>query len=73
MQVTIGMLAPPINDSEIGGTGTGSTSDGAPDSLTQADLLNRLAPALTVRGDTFKIRAYGGSSRHFWECVFCHM
>jgi len=49
----------PINDSEIGGTGTGSTSDGAPDSLTQADLLNRLAPALTVRGDTFKIRAYG--------------
>jgi len=49
----------PINDSEIGGTGTGSTSDGAPDSLTQADLLNRLAPSLTVRGDTFKIRAYG--------------
>jgi len=49
----------PINDSEIGGTGTGSTSDGAPDSLTQADLLNRLAPALTVRGDTFRIRAYG--------------
>jgi hypothetical protein len=49
----------PINDSEIGGTGTGSTSDGAPDQLTQADLLNRLAPSLTVRGDTFRIRAYG--------------
>ena len=50
----------PINKSEIvEGNATGFTSDGAPDRLTQADLLNRLAPSLTVRGDTFKIRAYG--------------
>ena len=49
----------PINDTEVGGAGTGSTSDGAPDQLTQADLLNRLSSSLTVRGDTFRIRAYG--------------
>ena len=52
-------VSAPVNDTELGGTGTGFTSDGAPDQLTQADLLNRLAPSLCVRGDTFKIRAYG--------------
>jgi len=35
------------------------SSDGAATQITQADLLNRLAPSLTVRGDTFRIRAYG--------------
>ena len=38
---------------------SGNTSDGAATQITQADLLNRLAPSLTVRGDTFRIRAYG--------------
>ena len=28
--------------------------------MIQSDLLNRLAPSITVRGDTFKIRTYGG-------------
>ena len=49
----------PKNNSELTGTGTGNTSDGAATQITQADLLNRLAPSLTVRGDTFRIRAYG--------------
>ena len=31
----------------------------APKFLTQADLLSLIGPALTVRGDTFTIRAYG--------------
>ena len=38
---------------------TANTSDGAATFITQADLLNRLAPSITVRGDTFRIRAYG--------------
>lgn len=49
----------PKNNSELGLSGTGNTSDGAASQITQADLLNRLAPSLTVRGDTFRIRAYG--------------
>lgn len=32
---------------------------GAPGSLTQADILRSVGPLLTVRGDTFRIRAYG--------------
>ena len=52
-------LSAPKNNSELTGTGTGNTSDGAATQITQADLLNRLAPSLTVRGDTFRIRAYG--------------
>lgn len=32
---------------------------GAPGSLTQADILRSVGPMLTVRGDTFRIRAYG--------------
>jgi hypothetical protein len=54
-------LSAPKNNSELTGTGTGTgnTSDGAATQITQADLLNRLAPSLTVRGDTFRIRAYG--------------
>ena len=41
---------------------TGFTADGAPPILTQGDLLAGLAPIATVRGDTFKIRAYGAST-----------
>lgn len=37
----------------------GNTADGAPGTINQADLLTPLAPQLTVRGDTFRIRAYG--------------
>ncbi len=35
---------------------------GLPGFLTQGDLLEPLAPAMTVRGDTFTVRAYGESS-----------
>lgn len=34
---------------------------GAPGFLTQADILEPLAPSMTVRGDTFTIRCYGES------------
>jgi hypothetical protein len=37
----------------------GFTGEGAPSMLTQGDLLGALAAIATVRGDTFKIRAYG--------------
>ena len=39
----------------------GFTGEGSPPYLTQGDLLAALAPIATVRGDTFKIRAYGES------------
>jgi hypothetical protein len=39
----------------------GNTAEGAPPILTQGDLLSALAPVITVRGDTFRIRAYGES------------
>ena len=35
------------------------TGDGFPGAITQGDILQALAPVLTVRSDTFKIRAYG--------------
>lgn len=37
----------------------GNTADGSPGVLTQADVLTPIAPILTARGDTFRIRAYG--------------
>jgi len=53
-------LPAPRNNAELkSGNNTGSTSDGAATQITQADLLRRLAPSLTVRGDTFRIRSYG--------------
>ena len=39
----------------------GLTGEGTPSFLTQGDLLMPLAAVMTVRGDTFKIRAYGES------------
>jgi hypothetical protein len=56
-----------LNDATIDSTfnlATGNTADGAPGVITQADLLTPIAPVLTARGDTFRIRAYGeaGSS-----------
>ncbi|BCX49046.1 hypothetical protein HAHE_29540 [Haloferula helveola] len=55
-----------LPDSETRGTVNqdafeGRTGEGAPSMLTQGDLLRPLAPFITVRGDTFKIRAYGDS------------
>jgi hypothetical protein len=51
-----------INKDAIGGairTADGTTADGAPGVISQADLLTAIAPTLTARGDTFRIRAYG--------------
>lgn len=39
----------------------GFTAEGAPSILSQGDLMAALAPIATVRGDTFRIRAYGES------------
>ncbi len=39
----------------------GYTSAGSPATITQGDLVSALAPVMTVRGDTFRIRAYGES------------
>jgi hypothetical protein len=55
-------VAAPKYDTELDldpASQTANTSDGAATFITQADLLNRLAPSITVRGDTFRIRAYG--------------
>jgi hypothetical protein len=40
---------------------TGYSGAGSPSMLTQGDVLMALAPVITVRGDTFRIRAYGES------------
>lgn len=37
----------------------GNSGEGVPTVITQGDLMAALAPIATVRGDTFKIRAYG--------------
>ncbi|MFT6794635.1 MAG: hypothetical protein ACJAR1_002646 [Rubritalea sp.] len=39
----------------------GSRSTGIPGWLTQADILQSLGPAITVRSDTFRVRTYGES------------
>lgn len=39
----------------------GNTADGSPATLIQGDLLQHLGSVLTVRSDTFRIRAYGNS------------
>ncbi|QTN33921.1 hypothetical protein HZ994_16905 [Akkermansiaceae bacterium] len=51
-----------INELALSGAtrvGDGTTADGAPGVISQADLLTAIAPVLTARGDTFRIRAYG--------------
>ncbi len=55
-----------INDPKLAGVGyvfpqaaTGSSSFGAPSWIRQADILRPIAPILSVRDDTFTIRAYG--------------
>jgi hypothetical protein len=57
--------AAPKNNVELQGEEddyTGNTSDGSLTQVIQSDLLNRLAPSLCARGDTFRIRAYGESN-----------
>ncbi|MEO1857338.1 MAG: hypothetical protein ABGY95_08270, partial [Rubritalea sp.] len=55
-----GGVAVPKNHSELNSAGgSGKSSDGSVSQITQADILNRLAPSLTVRGDTYLIRTYG--------------
>ncbi|MGF1448448.1 MAG: hypothetical protein ACFB20_03420 [Opitutales bacterium] len=48
----------PHREHWIGGN-QGVFMDGIPGLITQADLLQALAPVLTARSDTFRIRAYG--------------
>ncbi len=48
----------PHREHWLGGE-SGSFMDGTTASITQADLLQALAPVLTARSDTFRIRAYG--------------
>ncbi|WOO40069.1 hypothetical protein [Rubellicoccus peritrichatus] len=57
-QVNSGDLPPGINNATAA---EGPQSLGAPGVLDQGDLLTQLAPYLTVRSDTFKIRFYGES------------
>ena len=71
INTNFGLPAPKNNTELTSGNGTASTSDGAATQITQADLLRRLAPSLSVRGDTFRIRSYGeathaGSTVRVW-------
>ena len=52
-----GKVQAPYNNKEA--LTDSQTGKGAPGYITQADLLMSIAPALTVRCDTFTIRAYG--------------
>jgi len=54
-----GQTAPKNNTEITAADGSARTSAGAATQITQADILRRLAPSLTVRGDTFRIRSYG--------------
>ena len=51
-----GNLRPIVQDTLIP---NGNTAAGIPMDITQADILRPLAPRLTARADTFRIRAYG--------------
>ena len=52
----------PVYDEKALANFGGSTAEGIPGFLTQADLLSKLDSVLTTRSDTFKIRAYGESN-----------
>lgn len=61
---TLSVLEKAISDANINDSVSDDTVSGTPELgssvyLTQADLLNTLAPVLQARSDTFKIRAYG--------------
>ena len=62
LNTNFGRAVPKNNNELNSGSFSASASDGAATQITQADLLNRLAPSLSVRGDTFRIRAYGEST-----------
>lgn len=47
----------------------GYSGEGAPSMLTQGDIMMALAPVITVRGDTFRVRAYGESRNPEGEVV----
>jgi len=53
-----------VDDGNFTTTQPSSQAWGMPGFLTQGDLLEPLAPAMTVRGDTFTIRTYGESSEN---------
>lgn len=44
---------------DVSGSSSGNIDKGAPADLSQADILNTLAPVLQARSDTFKILSYG--------------
>lgn len=56
-----GNLAPRVRGAANPDAMYGFTGEGSPGVVTQGDLMMALAPIATVRGDTFKIRAYGES------------
>jgi hypothetical protein len=56
--------AAPTETRDVGAVGTAANRPdsvlyGLPGYFTQGDVLTAIAPAITVRGDTFRIRAYG--------------
>lgn len=52
-----------IGDVETAANRPDSISYGLPGFFTQGDLLTAIAPAITARGDTFKIRTFGEAKR----------
>lgn len=60
--IQIGANSPGQNSTQNPAAAEGSASVGAPGYLTQGDLLQALAPCITPRSDTFRIRSYGSST-----------
>lgn len=60
--IQIGAGSPGQNSTQNPAAAEGSASTGAPGYLTQGDLLQALAPSITPRSDTFRIRSYGAST-----------
>jgi len=66
MTMTPGIVLPPIitanlKDGQDGTGGTLNTTLGMPGYLMQQDIVQAFSPAMTVRSDTFLVRAYGES------------